>query len=216
MSEQELVIPNRPFRAYLFDMDGTLADSMPLHYQSWVQAVEEGGGKFPEDVFYSWGGIPLPRTVEMLNERYGYSLPPDETARRKEQLYLAMMSQVQPITSVVAHVEAQHGKISLAVVSGSPRESIVKTLTYLGLIDRFDVLVGAEDYTHGKPDPEPFLVAAQRLGVPPADCLVFEDAEAGIQSAEAAGMAWVRVPVKQLAAAAELNSRLTQLKPTHI
>lgn len=202
MPQFELQIPNRPFRAYLFDLDGTIADSMPLHYRSWTQAVEEGGGKFPEDVFYSWGGIPLPRTVEMLNERYGYNLPPIETALRKEQLYLSIMSEVQPIAAVVAHIDDQHGKIPLAVVSGSPKESILKTLTFLKLLDRFDVLVGAEDYTHGKPNPEPFLVAAERLKIDPKDCLVFEDAELGIQAAEAAGMAWVRVPIKPLTAAA--------------
>ncbi|HEY4358191.1 MAG TPA: HAD family phosphatase [Acidobacteriaceae bacterium] len=199
MISEELILPNRTFGAYLFDLDGTIADSMPLHFRSWTQAVEEGGGTFPEDVFYSWGGIPLPRTVEMLNEKFGYHLDPVATAHRKEQLYLALMDEVQPIASVVAQIEAQHGKIPLAVVSGSPRESIVRTLTSLHLLDRFDVLVGAEDYTHGKPDPEPFLVAASRLRVAPADCLVFEDAEAGIRSAEAAGMAWVRVPVKRLA-----------------
>jgi len=197
MTSEELILPDRSFGAYLFDLDGTIADSMPLHFRSWTQAVEEGGGTFPEDVFYSWGGIPLPRTVEMLNEKFGYHLDPIQTAHRKEQLYLSVMDQVQPIASVVAQVEAQHGKIPLAVVSGSPRESIVRTLTALNLLDRFDVLVGAEDYTHGKPDPEPFLVAASRLGVAPANCLVFEDAEAGIKSAEAAGMAWVRVPVKR-------------------
>ena len=198
MSSSPLPIPDRPFRAYLFDLDGTIADSMPLHFRSWTQAVEEGGGTFPKDVFYSWGGIPLPRTVEMLNERFGYNLPSIETARRKEQLYLAAMADVKPIASVVAHIEAQHGKIPLAVVSGSPRESIVRTLTMLKLLDRFDLLVGAEDYTHGRPNPEPFLVAAERLKVAPADCLVFEDADLGIQAAEAAGMAWVRVPVQQI------------------
>lgn len=198
MSSSALPIPDRPFRAYLFDLDGTIADSMPLHFRSWTQAVEEGGGTFPEDVFYSWGGIPLPRTVEMLNERFGYKLPPLKTAQRKEQLYLAAMAEVKPVASVVAHIEAQHGKIPLAVVSGSPRESIVRTLTTLKLLDRFDLLVGAEDYTHGKPNPEPFLVAAERLKVAPADCLVFEDADLGIQAAEAAGMASVRVPVQRL------------------
>lgn len=199
MISEELILPNRSFAAYLFDLDGTIADSMPVHFRSWTQAVEEAGGTFPEDVFYSLGGVPLPRTVEILNEKFGYHMDPVKTAHRKEELYLAVMDEVQPIASVVAQIEAQHGKIPLAVVSGSPRQSIVRTLTALHLLDRFDVLVGAEDYTHGKPDPEPFLVAARQLGVAPADCLVFEDAEAGIQSAEAAGMAWVRVPVKRLA-----------------
>lgn len=191
---EPLPLPGGHFKAYLFDLDGTLADSMPLHYKSWVQAVTEAGGTFPEDVFYELGGVPLPRTVEILNERFGYTMSPTAVAHRKEQLYLEMLAELKPIASVVAHVHAMHGKIPLAIVSGSPRASIENTLTQLGLGGEFDVIVGAEDYTHGKPDPEPFLTAAKRLNILPADCLVFEDADAGIASAEAAGMQWVRVP----------------------
>jgi HAD superfamily hydrolase (TIGR01509 family) len=194
-----LPIPEGDFAAYLFDMDGTLADSMAVHLVTWQQAVREFGGDFPAELFWQWGGIPLPKTVEMLNERFGYHMDPSTVVHRKEQLYLERLAEVAPITNVVAHVTAQHargeGRLKMAVVSGSPRLTIVKTLTALGLLESFDTLVGAEDYTHGKPDPEPFLTAAQRLGVEPAKCLVFEDAEAGIASAEAAGMGWVRVPV---------------------
>ncbi len=197
-----LPIPTYPFRAYLFDLDGTVADSMPLHLISWQQATREFGGDFPTELFWQWGGIPLPRTVEMLNERFGYHLDPTEVVHRKEQLYLTMLDPVldklHPIKAVVAHVAAQHGHLPMAIVSGSPRLTIVKTLEALKLSDCFQVIVGAEDYTHGKPDPEPFLTAAKLLNIPPADCLVFEDAEAGIQSAIAAGMQYVRVPVHHL------------------
>ena len=193
-----LAIPDGNFRAYLFDLDGTLADSMPLHLRSWRQAVREAGGEFPDELFWAWGGIPLPRTVEMLNERFGYAMSPAEVVHRKEQLYLTMLDGLKPVASVLAHVVAQHGKLPMAIVSGSPRLTITRTLETLGLSHYFQTLVAAEDYTHGKPAPEPFLVAAQRLGVEPADCLVFEDADAGIQAAEAAGMAWVRVAVPRL------------------
>ncbi len=189
-----LAIPPGPFRAYLFDMDGTVADTMPLHYLSWVQAVQEQGGTFPEELFYQLGGVPLPRTVEILNERFGLQMPPHATAERKEALYIENLKEVAPVASVLHYVEREHGRIPFAIVSGSPRSTIVHTLTLMGLLDRFDVLVGAEDYTHGKPHPEPFLTAAARLGVAPEDCLVFEDAEAGIQSATSAGMQSVRVP----------------------
>ncbi len=189
-----LPLPEGVFAAYLFDLDGTVADTMPLHLVSWQQAVAEHGGTFPEDLFYAWGGIPLPRTVELLNERFGYTLNPAAVAQRKEQLYLAELDTVSPVASVLAHVEGSFGSIPFAIVSGSPRASIVKTLQVLGLTDRFPVLVGAEDYAKGKPDPEPFLVAARLLGVAPEACLVFEDADAGISAAKAAGMAWVRVP----------------------
>lgn len=188
-----LVLPTGDFRAYLFDLDGTIADSMPLHYRCWTKAVGEQGGTFPEELFYSWGGIPLPKTVEMLNERFGYRLEPAQIVRRKEELYLSMLHELQPMAAVVEHIHAHHGRIPFAIVSGSPRASIVRTLNTLGLLDRFDLLVGAEDYTHGKPHPEPFLTAAEQLGVAPADCLVFEDADAGIASVQAAGMSWVRV-----------------------
>ena len=196
-----LPIPERVFRAYLFDLDGTLADSMPLHLRSWQQATHEFGGEFPLDLFWAWGGIPLTRTVEMLNERFGYTMDPKAVVHRKEQLYLTMLDELKPIASVLAHVEAQHGRLPLAIVSGSPRLTVERTLETLGLGHYFDTIVAMEDYTHGKPAPEPFLVAAERLGVAPADCLVFEDAEAGFAAAQAAGMALVRVPVPYFAPA---------------
>ncbi len=192
--EDVLEIPAGNFTAYLFDLDGTIADSMPLHYRSWMQAVEEAGGKFPEEMFYSLGGVTLPRTVEILNEQLGYAMNPGAVARRKEILYLEQLPELRPVAAVKAVIERERGRMRFAVVSGSPRESIVRTLETLGLTDAFPVIVGAEDYAHGKPDPEPFLTAAARLGVRAAECLVFEDADAGIASAEAAGMAWVRIP----------------------
>lgn len=195
-----LPVPAGCFRAYLFDLDGTVADSMPLHLVSWQQATREFGGDFPTELFWQWGGIPLPRTVEMLNERFGYKLDPVEVVHRKEQLYLTMLDQVHPITSVAAHVAKQHGHLPMAIVSGSPRLTVERTLEALHMADCFQAIVAAEDYSRGKPDPEPFLTAARLLNVEPKDCLVFEDADAGIRSAEAAGMQWVRVPVHQVAA----------------
>ena len=189
-----LPIPTGNFQAYLFDLDGTLADSMPLHFRSWTQAVAENHGQFPEEMFYALGGVPLPRTVELLNERFGTSMPVETTVRRKEQLYLDMLPALKPVEAVLAHVHARHGEIPLGIVSGSPRLSIRRTLTHLGLLNRFDVIIGAEDTSRGKPWPDPFLAAAGHLGVSPVDCLVFEDADAGIEAAVAAGMQWVRVP----------------------
>jgi HAD superfamily hydrolase (TIGR01509 family) len=188
-----LRLPPGPFGAYLFDCDGTLADSMPVHFRAWTRAVEEHGGTFPPDLFAAWAGIPLGRTVEMLNEKFGYTMPIAETIRRKEELFLELLPEVRGVASVIAIVEREAGRIPFAVVSGSPRRSLLKTLDALGLTPMFPVILGAEDYTRGKPDPEPFLRAAELLGVAPGRCLVFEDAEAGIQAAEAAGMQWVRV-----------------------
>jgi HAD superfamily hydrolase (TIGR01509 family) len=190
----KLELPPGPFDAYLFDCDGTIADTMPLHFEAWKIALAEHGGQFPEDLFYAWAGIPLDKTIEMLNEKYGLKMPVVEILRRKEELYFGQLPKILPVQSVLHHIHDQHGKLPFAVVSGSPRDSVLKTLTTLKLLDYFPVIVGAEDYSRGKPHPDPFLLAAKLLGVRPERCLVFEDADLGVESARAAGMQWVKVP----------------------
>lgn len=189
-----LVLPPGPFRAYLFDMDGTIADSMPLHYIAWKQALAEYGCPlFPEPLFYSWGGMPVREIVATLNQRHGLSMPIEELAHRKEGLYYELLPKLTAVPEVLEQIEEAHSRIPFAVVSGSTRESVTKSLDVLGLSDKFDVLVCAGDYTNAKPDPEPFLLAAQKLKVPPAACLVFEDTAMGIEAATAAGMQSVRI-----------------------
>ena len=190
----KLELPARSFRAYLFDCDGTIVDSMPLHYIAWKRALAEWNCVFEEPLFYGWGGRPVTEIIAALNQRDGLNMPVDVVARRKEDFYLELLPQIKAIPEVVEHIEAKHGHIPLAVVSGSRRDSVLGSLTALHLIDKFDVLVCAEDYARGKPAPDCFLVAAERLGVPPEDCLVFEDTDLGIEAATAAGMASVRVP----------------------
>ena len=197
MSNQ-LALPAGSFKAYLFDLDGTIADSMPLHYKAWTHTLAGLDVEFPEALFYEWGGIPPERIVELLNERGGTSLSPRQVVNQKEAVYRSMLPDLQPVGPVLAHVLASSGTIPFAIVSGSPRASIVSTLAVLGLSDHFPLIVGSEDYRLGKPHPEPFLTAAALLQVAPADCLVFEDADAGIASAVAAGMQYVRVPLPSL------------------
>jgi len=189
----KLEIPAGPFEAYLFDCDGTIVDSMPLHYIAWSRALGEWNCEFPESTFYAWGGYPVVKIISLLNEQQGLAMPVEEVAHRKEALYYEILHQLKAVPEVLEQIEAQHGKIPLAVVSGSTRESVTASLKALNLLDRFKVLVCAGDYTHGKPDPEPFLTAAAKLGVRPESCLVFEDTEMGIQSATAAGMASVKI-----------------------
>jgi HAD superfamily hydrolase (TIGR01509 family) len=190
----KLKLPAGSFRAYLFDCDGTIADSMPLHYRAWKKALAEWNCEYPEALFYSWGGKPVREIIAGLNEIYGLKMPIEAVAERKESLYLEQLPQLKAIPEVLEHIEAQHGRIPFAVVSGSRRESVVGSLTVLHLLDKFDTIVAAEDYKNGKPAPDAFLLAAARLGVPAEDCLVFEDTALGIQAATAAGMASVLVP----------------------
>jgi HAD superfamily hydrolase (TIGR01509 family) len=190
----KLKLPPGPFNAYLFDCDGTIADSMPLHYLSWKKALDEWSCEFAEDLFYQWGGMPIAEIISALNEKHGLSMPVEAVCRRKESLFLELSPQLKPVPEVLEHIEAAHGRIPFAVVSGSTRESVTASLASLNLLDRFDTLVCAGDYKNSKPDPEGFLLAAARLGVAPETCVVFEDTEMGIQAARAAGMASVRVP----------------------
>ncbi|GAA2368699.1 phosphatase [Catellatospora methionotrophica] len=189
-----LPLPPGEFRAYLFDCDGTVADSMPLHYRAWSQAVGEWGCDFPEDLFYAWGGRTVPDIIADLNSTRGLAMPPAEVDERREGLYQELLPQLTAVPEVLAHIEHAHGRVPFAVVSGGARASVARSLTTLGLLDRFDLMVCAEDYTRAKPDPEAFLLAAQRLGVAPEHCVVFEDTDLGVAAATAAGMAWVRVP----------------------
>jgi beta-phosphoglucomutase family hydrolase len=189
-----LKLPAGSFSAYLFDCDGTIADSMPLHYMAWKKALAEWNCTFDEQLFYALGGVPTAEIVSLLNKRQGLYMPVDAVSSRKEDIYFGLLPQLKAIPEVVEHIENQHGRIPFAVVSGSTRESVTASLASLKLLDRFDTLVCAGDYMKSKPDPEPFLLAAAKLGIAPETCLVFEDTEMGIQAATAAGMASVKIP----------------------
>lgn len=189
-----LKIPEGKFDAYLFDCDGTIADSMPLHLVAWQKALAPWNFEFPEELFYATAGQPVEFIVQVLNEKFGLSMPPKEVTESREAHYLDLLPQIEALPEVLAYIESGTGKIPMAVVSGSPRASVLETLTHLKLLDRFQAVVASGDYKHGKPHPEPFLNAAAKVGVSPERCLVFEDAELGIQSAKAAGMSWVRIP----------------------
>ena len=190
----KLKLPDGSFGAYLFDCDGTIVDSMPLHYVAWKKALAEWNGTFDEKLFYAWGGTPAAEIIGLLNARQGLSMPVEQVAARKEELYWEMLPQLKAIPEVVEQIEAQYERIPLAVVSGSTRESVTASLRTVKLLDRFDVLVCAGDYAKSKPDPEAFLLAASALGVAPGSCLVFEDTDMGIQAAKAGGMASVKIP----------------------
>ncbi|MBB5063153.1 HAD family phosphatase [Granulicella mallensis] len=190
----KLKLPDGPFKAYLFDCDGTIADSMPLHFIAWNRALSEWGGVFSEDLFYAWGGMPMAEIITTLNEQQGLTMPIPAVMKRTEEIYFEILPDLTAVPEVLEHVEASYGKIPFAVVSGGTREAVTASLTTLKILDKFETLVCAGDYQRGKPDPEPFLIAAKRLGVAPEDCLVFEDADLGIQAAVAAGMATVKIP----------------------
>ena len=180
-------------RGLVFDCDGTIADTMPLHYRAWVAALREHGAEFPEAMFYEMAGIPTVRIIEILNERHGYRIPVQEAADHKESLYVALVGEVEPIEPVVRLVKAYAGRLPMAVATGGTRAICSKTLQSLHLLEHFQAIVTADDVARGKPAPDIFLEAARRLGVSPGECYAFEDAELGLQAARAAGMVAVDI-----------------------
>lgn len=175
-------------RGLVFDCDGTIADTMPLHYEAWVAALEEHRVEFPEAMFYELAGVPTARIVEILNDRHGHAMPVQETADYKEHLYQQLIPRVVPIEPVVVLVRQYAGRLPMAVATGGTQAIVRKTLGSLGLIEHFQAIVTADDVRHGKPAPDIFLESARRLGVPPESCYAFEDADLGLQAARAARM----------------------------
>ncbi|MBX7246401.1 MAG: beta-phosphoglucomutase family hydrolase [Candidatus Sumerlaeaceae bacterium] len=175
-------------KGLIFDCDGTVADTMPLHYRAWVAVLNEHNADFPEAMFYEMAGMPTRTIIELLNQRHGYNINYVEAAGRKEEVFLNSLHEVLPIEPIATVVREYAGKLPMAVATGGTRAICEKTLHFLGLKEHFDAIVTADDVKHGKPAPDIFLEAARRINVEPVHCLAFEDADLGLESARAAGM----------------------------
>jgi HAD superfamily hydrolase (TIGR01509 family) len=162
--------------ALIFDCDGTLTDSMPLHFLAWRETMSRHGIEFAEDRFYSLGGMPTDKIIAMLAREAGIALDAAEVSREKEQAFLD-----------------HAGRLPMAVASGGFRGVIELQVRRIGLEGFFHTLVTAEDTERHKPEPDVFLEAARRLGAPPHECRVYEDSDLGIEAARRAGMEWVDV-----------------------
>jgi len=184
--------PPRP-RAIIFDCDGTLADSMPLHWRAWQVISQRHGFFFPEDRFYSLGGVPSRDILKVLNVEQDMRLDPLAVAREKEAEYLPLIAQVEPINAVVGVARENYGKIPLAVASGGTKRVIEQLLDHLDIRHLFQAVVTSEDVTNQKPAPDIFLEAARQLGVQPQCCRAYEDTDLGMRAIRAAGMEAVDV-----------------------
>lgn len=191
----KLDIPPGAFAGYIFDCDGTLVDTMPLHYRAWDRAMQNAGlkGTLSEELFYSLGGMPTRKVAAVFAKHYGLTIDIDYVFHHKEELFLEMQPEMKVIKPVVDFARKLHGRFPMSVASGGPKPIVTKTLELMHLADLFPVVVTPEDVAHGKPAPDMFLLAAKKMGVPPARCLVFEDATPGFEAAAAAGMQCVKV-----------------------
>lgn len=194
-----LQLPDGDFAGYIFDCDGTLADSMPIHYRAWRYAFETHGAKFTFDweLFYSMAGVGHLESVEILNLRFNDTLDPKAVIATQAEALEQCFHEVGPIEPVVtlARELARHAPVSVG--SGSSRVHVLAALNAIGLEGFFAYIVSKDDVIRSKPDPETFLKCADLMAVAPERCLVFEDGQLGLEAARRAGMATVYIdPVR--------------------
>jgi beta-phosphoglucomutase family hydrolase len=172
----------------IFDCDGTLADTMPLHWKAWQVISQRHNLFFPQDRFYALGGVPTRDIIKMLGEEQKLTIDHLAVAKEKEKLYLSTLEHVGPIECVVEIARENHGKIPMAVASGGSKHAIESVLTHLKIRHLFDAVVTSEDVTNQKPAPDIFLEAARRIGVAPQFCRAYEDTDLGMRAIRSAGM----------------------------
>lgn len=196
----KLDIPQGDFAGYIFDLDGTLIDTMPLHFRAWDAAMRRAGLSVPldEELFYSLGGVPTRQVAQRIAAHYGLKIDVEKVFHEKEKLFTELQKDARVIAPTAEFARQAVKTHPLAIASGGPRDVVTRSLELAGLLPLFKAVVSADDVVHGKPAPDMFLLAAKLIGVDPRRCLVFEDAEPGIQAALAAGMTVVRVPSRKL------------------
>jgi HAD superfamily hydrolase (TIGR01509 family) len=196
-----IAFDRRAYDGFIFDCDGTLADSMPAHYRAWVETIERSLGRAPSEItpelFRGCGGLPASVIIERWNRDFGYGLPIEKTAQEKAEVFLRLISEVKPIPEAIAALKSLGPGAKIAVASSGLTRVIASILKQLGLsigpVGEVQVLVCADQVARGKPEPDLFLRSAELLGVKPGRCLVFEDAESGFAAARAAGMDFIDV-----------------------
>lgn len=175
-------------KGLIFDLDGTLVDSMPVHKIAWQEVCSLKNFDFTDEIFYGYAGVPSEKIFELLNERYGTDFDPLHHSQLKEEAYRKKMDQVKVIPEVFEVVKQYHTQLPFSVGTGSPREDSLEILELTGLNKYFNIIVSKDDIERGKPAPDTFLKCAELMKISPGDCLVFEDGDPGIEAARKAGM----------------------------
>lgn len=178
-------------KGLIFDCDGTLVDTMHLHWEAWEELFQEMGSEWPEEFkefVDELCGVPTKGIVEKLNEKFHFGLDVETFSKRKEELATTKLGRARSIAPVIDLVKEHHGKLPMAVASGGVRVNVERALDAVALKDYFETIVTACDPVAPKPSPEIFLEAAKRMGIEPQYCQVFEDGEVGLKAARDAGM----------------------------
>ena len=175
-------------KGLIFDLDGTIADTMPAHFNAWRKICKPYGIDFTKELFMQLAGIPLYETVEKLNRLFGTNMDPQKVGDEKEELFKITLSQTKAIEPVVEIIKKYHGILPMSVGTGGQRSVAIETLKVTGMDKYFNIIVSSDDITHPKPHPETFLTCAHKMNVEPKYCQVFEDGILGMQAAREAGM----------------------------
>jgi beta-phosphoglucomutase-like phosphatase (HAD superfamily) len=175
-------------KALIFDLDGTLSDSLPVHIATWHKVCAELNCTFDERIVVEMTGMPTIQFAERIKAEQGLAIDAGEIVRMKQQEFWRNMDKIRPHDAVVDLMKANYGKIPMAVGTGASRQSAMLQLQALDIAHFFDVIVTADDVTSHKPEPETFLRCAELMNVPASECQVFEDGEMGMQAAQTAGM----------------------------
>ncbi|HRX13274.1 MAG TPA: beta-phosphoglucomutase family hydrolase [Draconibacterium sp.] len=175
-------------KALIFDLDGTLSDSLPVHMATWNKLGEEYGFTFDPNILHEMTGRPTIEFAVRVVEQYGLTVKPEKLVKQKQESFWELANLLKPVEEVVSIVKSSYGKLPMAVGTGASRRSAEVQLKELKLIQYFDAIVSADDVTKHKPDPDTFLECARLMGVEPRFCQVFEDGDLGIAAAKKAGM----------------------------
>lgn len=181
------------YKALIFDMDGTLIDTMPSHLKAWQQTAEQYNFPYEKEWIHSMGGMPTLKVAKQLNAKYDVKIEPAIVADTKTAYFSSLIHDGKIIDCTYQVLEQFQGQKKIAIGTGSNHHNAMKLLEYNGMLTMIDALVTSRDVENHKPNPDTFLLAAERLGIKPKDCVVFEDTEIGRQAALAAGMACIMV-----------------------
>jgi beta-phosphoglucomutase family hydrolase len=175
-------------KGLIFDIDGTLVDTLPAHYKACQIICNEFGFDFPLDFFYQYSGVPTIKTFEILKAKLNLNFNAEKLGRLKDEKYLEILHEVKPVPEVYNIVLNYKGKLPMSLGTGASRKIAERNLHAAGLSDLFDIVITADDVKKHKPSPETFLLCAERMGVAPQYCQVFEDADPGLAAAKEGGM----------------------------
>lgn len=186
--KRELLKASPNAKGLIFDLDGTLLDSIGLHWEAWKETCKTHGVEIDYDFFINHTGKPADKIAQIIIEHYQINTTAKEILAEKEQRVYAHLDSVKPIDAVVAVAKENYGKLPMAVGTGSDRRRAETMLRHANLLHLFVGLVCAEDVDRHKPYPDTFMKCAEIMGIPYECCEVFEDGTPGLQAASSAGM----------------------------